>query len=216
MPFTRRLLGRTLLNTPASRQMSTAPPPGSTRRLVLHTPASRSAKLAASKSRTTHANNSSKFQTKKDLEKDSWPWQMAYLGYFAGVLAVPAAFCATVVEQPRFRSLLEGDEFGDGGSSLGRKLVGSFRDYWTEGKGFHNEDYPLLEYRRKIGKERRGSSVDLKVKSTTGQEKSISIESDEVVIGPDVAKRANLVDPIAAIEVAEGREVSSQGVKGFG
>lgn len=112
MPFTRRLLGRTLLNTPASRQMSTAPPPGSARRLILHTPASRSAKLAASKSRTTHANNSSKFQTKKDLEKDSWPWQMAYLGYFAGVLAVPAAFCATVVEQVRSRllaHLLAGD-----------------------------------------------------------------------------------------------------------
>ncbi|GMH99525.1 hypothetical protein TrST_g3279 [Triparma strigata] len=177
------------------------------RRLILHTPASRSARLSAGKARTDYANKSTKHRTKEDMEKDSWPWQLAYLGYAAGVLSVPAAFCATVVEQPRFRKLLEGDEFGEGGSNLGRRLVGGFRDYYTEGKGFHNEDWPLLQYRRRIGDDRRASSVDLKIKSTTGQERSVSIKHDEVLAGADVAKRANLVDPIANVEVAEGREV---------
>ena len=58
--------------------------------------------------------------------------------------------------------MLEGDEFGSGGFAVGRALVGWWRAYYTDGKGFHNEDAEMLEYRRKAGAERRKGGVTIR------------------------------------------------------
>lgn len=63
---------------------------------------------------------------------------------------------------PPFRRALEGDEFGNGGLGPGRALVGWWRGYYTEGKGFHNEDWPMVQHRRRLGEERRGNDVTVR------------------------------------------------------
>ena len=111
--------------------------------------------------------------------------QIAYAGYAALVLSVPASFLTAIVEQPRFRAFLEGDDFGKGagGSSLGRKIVGEWREWYTKDekgivRGFHNEGWKSKEYRRVMGEGR----VDEKVRERERERSAATTASYRITL----------------------------------
>ncbi|GMH59020.1 hypothetical protein TrRE_jg10432 [Triparma retinervis] len=193
-------------------------------RLFLHTPLSRAARLRTSKARYDYASKSDKYRTKKDADKDSWPWQIQYLGYLGGVLTVPAAFLSAVVEQPKFRTLIAGDSHGRGGFSLGRTIVDNWRDYYTKDedgvvRGFHNEDYESDKHLRSEQEARDNGGVEVRVKGALGRVGVARFACEDKVGKKEVILRAGfkegeMVSGVELVdEVGEGN-ASEGGITG--
>jgi len=127
-----------------------------------------------------------------------------------------------IVEQPKFRSLLEGDDFGNGGFGIGKRLVSWWRDYYTADdkgvvQGFHNEDWSVVSYRRGRREKEGGRPVSVKVNSDIGKVSVLEFGEGEVVGKDDVLKASGFGSggTIAKVElVDDSTEAGVSGIAG--
>lgn len=125
-----------------------------------------------------------------------------------------------IIEQPKFRTLLEGDDFGNGGFGIGKRLVSWWRGYYTADdkgvvQGFHNEDWSVVSYRRRRREKEGGRPVSVKVNSDIGKVSVLEFGEGEVVGKEDVLKASGFGNggTIAKVELVD--DSTEAGVSGI-